>query len=204
MEHSSLVSNLSLINYPENEWFRPSTLNNIIMESDNNIYFNPKLEKIKFDTTNDLIMLKYSILKNASSILKKFQYNSTKNFIKIYTPFGSVYGTKTCREPKVGDKVFSYDKVLKEYAYSVISNIVINQNYTYIYFEDENLINKILSAKNGLTFFVVLGSVDININAVILDVPYEIFIENNITQYEADVFIGLDRVAGFDFNKSWN
>lgn len=200
---NSLQTNLQLINYPENEWFRPESLNMIIMESDNNIYFNPKLQKIKFDTVNELILLKYSTLIICNGLLNKFSYNINSNCISVNSPFGTVYYKKTIREPKIGDMIYAYDPVLKNYTGSKISNIVISGSVTYIYFEDSNLITKISITKNGMRFFVLPGDIDLVDDTIQISNPTELYIEKDITDYDADIFISIDRVAGFDFTKNW-
>lgn len=202
MQHSSFVRDLQLVNYQADAWLRPQNLFIVILESDNNVYFNPKLEKILFDTTNDLIMLKYSPLVPVSGFLNKFSYNATQKCIMVSSPFGSVYSSKEIREPQAGDKIYAYDPVLKEYTYSTISSIAKTTGSTILYFSDNNLISKISSTTYGMRFFLLLKEIDID-DTLYLDNPAVLFTEKDLTEYEADVFIGLDRVAGFEFNKTW-
>lgn len=204
MTIDSLKTNLQLANYPENEWIRPKNLNIIILESDNNIFFNPKLEKIKFDTTNELILVKYSSLVLCSGILNKFYYNPDNLSISVNSPFGSVYISKSIREPRTGDMVYAYDPVLNTYTGSEIDSISEGIGLTNIFFKDSNLITKIQTAKNGMRFFVLLKGIDIETDTFELSNPAELYTQKDLTNFEADIFISVDRVAGIEFNKNWN
>ena len=36
-----------------------------------------------------------------------------------------------------------------------------------------------------------------------LDNPIELYIEQDLTEYAADIYLGTDRVSGFDYDRKW-
>lgn len=199
MELSALKSILSLVGMPENTWLRFQALNAVILESDSNQFYNPKLQKIYFDTTNSLIKIKFSELISCSSIITDFEFNKAENFLKL-RKLNTVYHNKTIREPRIGDKIGAYDPKLKTYTFSTISKIVSEYLATYVFLADNAIINKITSVSYGLQYFILLGDVS---NPLTLDNPSDLYTEHDITKYDSDIYIALSRVSGLDFNKIW-
>lgn len=178
-------------------WYRPETIHMLILESDANLYYNPLNEVLAACPGSDMMILKYSPLVLVSSPINSFSYDTTTNTILVSAPLGTAYSIKKIREPKIGDKIVGYSDSA-QYA-SIISAV----EWTYdkkikITLADKTLVNAI-SAGNSMKYFCVLQETAyVYLNAF----PYNTYVEESLTDYPADIYIGIDHVVGFDLNKS--
>jgi len=203
MKSGKLSSVLSAVGYASKTWIRPTDLYYIILETDGNQFYNPLLQKIYFDTTNDLIKIKYSKLVPVSSRLGQFSYNDTNKTL-YFTNYGrSVYAMRQTDEPAVGDKVYCYDPVAKTVVSSLISNVYTDSfNNTRIVLNDSTIINKIKNATYGLRFFVLNKNHLADFTFLDTD-PAQYYIEQDTTSYDADIYLSCGRVEGFEFDQKW-
>ncbi len=203
MKHGKLSTFISKVGYPANTWLRPLDLNYIVIDADGNQFYNPKKQKILFDSSHDLIKIKFSDLVPVTSILDRFSYNPTTNTLFFSNGFQSIFAKKNTREAKPGDVVYCYDPRLQTLVHSTISSIT-NDFYgnKQLVLGDDNVITKIQSVNYGMRFYVMLQEY-LNEETTQLDNPIELYVERDLTDYTADIFIGTDRVCGFDYDRKW-
>lgn len=203
MKHGTLNKFISNVGYTANIWLRPLDLNYIIIDADGNQFYNPKKQKIMFVPEDDLVKIKFSDLVPVTSILGQFSYNPTDNTLFFSNGFRSIFAKKNTREAKTGDLVYCYDPKLSTLTYSAISSI---SNDIYgnkrIVLADDNLITKIQSVNYGMRFYVLLQEYAEE-ETIMLDNPIELYIEKDLTEYDADIYIGTDRICGFDYDRKW-
>ena len=186
-------------NWATNEWLRPAELDYIALNSDGNQFYAPKTMKIMFDTHNELIKIKYSVLTEVSSFLYNFSYKKAEKQLLLaeYLP-GTVYYKRFTREPEVGDRVYCYDPVSGDVAYSTITAV----NARTITLNNLNVINMIESATNALRFSV-LKEEYIDNCVTISDNPIMFYKEADASDFAYDVAIRTSMVVGFSFLKTW-
>ena len=191
-------------NWATNTWLRPTELNYIALESDANQFYNPMQMKIMFDTTNEIIKLKYAPLKEASSRLAMFSYNPiTYTLIFNNYAHGTVYSRKYTDEPKVGDTVVCYDPVKDLTKTSVIESITYsNIGTSNIKLSTSAVTDYIKEAKNALRFSLIPSEFVSNAITIGND-KSQYYIETNLTKFPYDISLRTNNVVGFDFCKDW-
>lgn len=203
MKHGKLSTFLSNMQYASKTWIRPIELNYIVIDADGNQFFNPKKQKIYFDSDNDLVKIKFSDLIPATSVLKAFSYNPDSNTLFFNNAFSSVFSKKNTREPKVGDLIYCYDPKTHGLVHSEISSITNNiYGNKHIELNDDHLVSKIQSVNYGMRFYLLLQEYA-DEDLITLDNPIELYIEKDLTDFDADIYIGTDRVCGFDYDRKW-
>lgn len=197
MKEGKLASFLNSVGYQANKWIRPTELHYIILETDGNQFFNPKLQKIYFDTTNEMIKIKYSDLKPITAMLKQFSYNESTKTLYFQNHYQSVYYKKSIREPKSGDKVCCYQPSTKTTTMSTINRVLTDQyGNRQIELLDDNIILTIKNTTTGLRFYIWLQEYTSGIS---LNIPTEYYTEVDLTSYDADIYLPTNRICGFDF-----
>lgn len=201
MKAGKLSNFLSTVGYTANKWIRPYEINHFILEHDGNQFYNPLMEKVYFDTNNELIKIKFSKLIPVSGRLDLFQYNPNDKTLH-FQKYGTVYVNKSINEPAIGDVVYCYDPVGNSYTKSEISNTVTNSyGKTMVTMSDNKVISKIQSATNGLRFFILQKGY--TLDAIHLADPCQFYKEQDVDEFDADTYIGTDRLVGFEFSKEW-
>ena len=203
MRQGTLSSFISNAGYPDGEWIRPLELNYIIIDADGNQFFNPKKQKLMFDTSHELVKLKFSTLVPVTSIIGNFSYNPETNVLFFNNGIGSIFAKKNTRDAKAGDEIWCFDPRLNTTVHSVIESVISDiYGNKRIVLADDNIIVKIQSVNYGMRFYLLLQEYK-DSEKISLDNPVELYVEKDLTDFDADIYIGTDRICGFDYDRKW-
>lgn len=188
-------------------YYRPLTLNYILVEDDANQFFNPTLQKIKIDESNELVVIKHAPIKAASSYLNRFTFAKSGDsyVLHVEIPFGSCYADKRIREPRIGDMLYAYEPSTgKEYV-AAITKVASNGCRCDLTITGGSLIDKMASINSPMRFYVALGDSDKTLFKMSSKSEYYYEPAKSAMSSEStgDVYIGFDSIVGFDFDKTW-
>ena len=205
MELSVLKYMLTTAGYPENEYFRPTSLVSVLTDSEGSIFYNIMYQKINFATDENLIKIKYSRLSRVSSILRTSYFTDSTHMITKCDVNKNPYRESYLRFPKAGDTIRLL--IHADGSSEELSELITAVNYdTYrntvtFTLEDDILYSLVNTDRSKYIPYLVIKT-DKSLIAPFKNTS-NVYVENDLTNFESDVTFSInDHFIGFEFDKN--
>lgn len=203
MNSTTLGHMLTSIGITANAWVSNENLEVVNLQNDGNFHYDYFSHMIRFDTTNQLLRIKYFYPEVVSSKFFGFEKLGTASFRIIPNNFGN-YSFKQLkhfeafRNPRVGDIVFTVDSSNQFVAATTISSISSDVITTAA---DLVTTNRTLCYASGLTLSLSGGNIQANDAGAFLesflDDDSVLILRRPVTSYTADEYISVENIEGF-------
>lgn len=207
MNSTTLGHMLTSMGITANAWISNENIQVVNLQNDGNFHYDYFSHLIRFDTTNQLLKIKYYQPDVVSSKFYGFEKLASASFRIIPNPFGNysfqqLMHFKAFRNPRVGDIVFTVDSSNDFVAATTITNISSGVITTAA---DLDTTGRTLCYASGVVLSISGGSIQANDAGAFL----ESFMDNDsilvlrrpLTSYTADEYISVENIEGFSMKR---
>ncbi len=206
MTNAEFVYLLNMCSLDANTYIRPKDLVCLLSDSDGNTFYDYKNTKVMFDTTNNLIKFKYSILVPASAMLMTSRFTDDTHLVTPCDLRCSPYRNGSdIRFPRAGDyiKLFVKSDMSSEPIAERITQVKYNNYNNSVEFtlETNNLHTVVSLNKSKYIPYLVLGDKGSLVSP--LRDSSRVFYEDNVTDKDYDYALSAtEHFVGLDFDKN--